>query len=135
MLLEPDLDKVETLFKSSPSLFTLDTAGAALNNVVNDYRAEEDITAAYGMGTLRWGGTTLVTGLRMERNTFSSHTYRFNSATPNAPTRVAREKNYTVWLPGFHLRHELSRNLILRESYNKSYARPDVDKLVAGLNL
>lgn len=37
--------------------------------------------------------------------------------------------------PGIHFRHELSRNLILRESYNRSYSRPDVNALVAGLNL
>ena len=135
MTLEPDIAKVESLFNSNPSLFVLNSAGAASANVVNDFKAEEDVAAAYAMGTLVVGRTTLITGFRVEQNTFKSDTFRFNSATPNAPTRVRKERTYTVGLPGVHLRHALSKNLILRESYNRSYARPDVDRLVAGLTL
>ncbi len=131
----PDLTKTESLLRSRPELFTLQTNNALLNNVINDYRAQEDVTAAYGMGTLRFGRTTLITGLRMEHNTFESRTYRYNSNAPASPTTVDAKRDYTMWLPGLHLRHELSRNLILRESYNRSYSRPDVNALVAGLNL
>ena len=135
MTLEPDIKKVEALFNSSPSLFVLDATGAASSNVVNDFKAEEDIAAAYAMGTLVIGRTTLIAGFRVEENTFKSDTFRFNSTAPNAPTRVRAERTYTVGLPGIHLRHALRPNLIIRESYNRSYARPDVDRLVAGLTL
>ncbi len=135
MTLEPDIDKVEALFKSSPALFVLDPVVAASADVVNDFKAEEDVAAAYLMGTLVVGRTTLITGFRVEQNTFKSDTFRFNAATPTAPARVRKERTYTVGLPGVHLRHALSKNLILRESYNRSYARPDIDKLVAGLTV
>ncbi|MBL9211570.1 MAG: TonB-dependent receptor, partial [Opitutaceae bacterium] len=131
----PDLGRLDDLRRSRPELFALQTNDALLNNVINDYRAQEDTTAAYGMGTLRFGATTLITGLRMEHNTFTSRTYRYNSATPAVPDTVNAKRDYTMWLPGLHLRHELAKNLILRESYNRSYSRPDVNALVAGLNL
>lgn len=131
----PDLNKVEALLRSSPNLFVSAPATVLLNDVLNDYRAQEDVAAAYGMGTFRFGRTTLITGLRAEQNTFKARTYRYNSNAPAAPTTVNAKRDYTMWLPGLHLRHELGKNLILRESYNRSYSRPDVNNLVAGLNL
>jgi TonB-dependent receptor len=135
MYLEPDMAKVEALFRSSPQIFTLQVNDTLRNDVINDYEAQEDIAAAYMMGTLTWGRTTMIAGLRAEHNQFESLTYRYSDATPSAPTRVRRERDYTVWLPGLHFRHALTRNLILRESYNRSYSRPDIDLLVAGLQL
>ena len=135
LLLQPDIGRTEALLRSSPSLFALQANDTLLNQVINDYQATEEIAAGYVMGTLKVGRTTVVAGLRAENNTFSSETYRYNSGTPSAPTRIRRERDYTVYLPGLHLRHELRKNLILRESYNRSYSRPDVDRLVAGLNL
>lgn len=135
MTLEPDIDKVEALFRSSPNLFALDQNAALRDNVINDYKATEEINAAYVMGTVRYGRTTLITGLRMEQNTFESETFRYNSVTPTVPSRVTAKRDYTVWLPGIHLRHALQPNLILRESYNRSYSRPDINALVGGINL
>ncbi len=131
----PDLDRTAALLRSSPALFTLQTNDALLNDVINDYRAQENVTAAYGMGTVRLGRTTLITGLRLEHTAFKSRTYRYNSNAPAAPATVNAKHDYTMWLPGLHLRHELANNLILRESYHRSYSRPDVNALVAGLNL
>ncbi|MBL9201377.1 MAG: TonB-dependent receptor, partial [Opitutaceae bacterium] len=131
----PDLNRTEALLRANPALFALQTNTALLNDVINDYRAQEDVTAAYAMGTARFGRTTLITGLRMEKNEFESRTYRYNSNAPATPTTVNARRDYTMWLPGLHLRHALAPNLILRESYNRSYSRPDVNALVAGLNL
>ncbi|HEY0946526.1 MAG TPA: TonB-dependent receptor [Opitutaceae bacterium] len=135
MTLYPDLNKVEALLRSSPHLFALQEGDTLYEDVINDYEAEEDIAAAYVMGTLKWRHTTVIAGLRAEHNTFKSDTYQFNEDTPDAPARVHAERDYTVWLPGIHFRHELRPNLILRESYNRSYARPDIDALVAGLEV
>ena len=120
----PDLGKLDDLRRTRPELFALQTASALQNNVINDYRAQEDTSAAYAMGTLRFGRTTLITGVRMEHNTFESLTYRYNSNAPAVPSPVKAKRDYTMWLPGLHLRHELAKNLILRESYNRSYSRP-----------
>ncbi len=131
----PDLAKVEALLRNEPGRFALQTNTALLNSVINDYRVEEDVAAAYAMGTLRIGRSTVITGLRAERNTFKSRTYRYNNATPAVPATVNADRDYTMWLPGLHFRHELAPNLILRESYHRSYSRPDVNAMVAGLQL
>ena len=135
MTLEPDVAKTEALLRSSPNLFVLDNAAALPDQVINDFKAEEDIAAAYVMGTLVVGRTTLIGGLRMEQNNFEANTFRFNPATPTAPTAARAERDYTVWLPGVHLRHALQPSLILRGSYNRSYGRPDIDLLVGGLQV
>ena len=41
---------------------------------------------------------------------------------------------YDVWLPGIHFRHELAKNLILRESFNQSYGRPSLNEISKGRN-
>ncbi|MES2692048.1 MAG: TonB-dependent receptor [Verrucomicrobiota bacterium] len=131
----PDLPKVEELFRTSPHLFTAQAADIFLNQRINDFAAEENTSAAYVMGTLNVGKTTLIGGLRAEKNEFSSSTYEFKPAAGAIPasfTRVDRERDYTVWLPGLHLRHPLRPNLILRGSYNRSYARPELDSLLRG---
>ncbi len=135
MSLEPDMDKTEELFRTSPNLFSLGTANALRDAVINDYKAEEGIAAGYAMGTLVFGRTTIVGGVRLERNTFKSDTFRFASNASNTPARVHAKRDYDVWLPGLHFRHALAPNLILRESYNRSYSRPDIDRMVAGLQL
>lgn len=132
---EIDPYAVRDLFKSSPSLFPLQSSDTLSNNTIADFDAEEDIAAAYIMGTVTAGPTRLTAGLRMEHNTFKSGTYLFNEDAPASPTKIHAERDYTVWLPGLHLRHELGKNLIARASYNRSYARPDIDVLVAGLSL
>lgn len=136
--LVPDLPAVEALLQSRPNLFALQAADQFLNNSINDFSAEESTTASYVMGTLNVGPTTLIGGLRGERNDFKSSTYQFKPAAAGAPatfTRVDRERDYTVWLPGLHLRHVLRPNLILRASYNRSYARPELDSLLRGRSI
>jgi TonB-dependent receptor len=136
--LVPDMDKVQALFVSSPRLFT-QTASQQTetfrNDFINDFNAGENTSAAYVMGTLTFGRTTAIVGLRGEKNDFKSTTWQFNPATASAPmsySRVDRERDYTVWLPGLHFRHALRKNLILRESYNRSYGRPELGSLLQG---
>ncbi|WP_221030885.1 TonB-dependent receptor [Actomonas aquatica] len=135
MYLEPDIDALEALFASQPNLFSLDEEGAVLDSVVDDFTAKETITAAYAMGTLTKGRHQMIAGLRYEHNTFESDTYAFNETDALNPTVVHGKKDFDVWLPGIHFRHELRKNLILRESYNRSYSRPDMDALVQGIEI
>ena len=41
-------------------------------------------------------------------------------------------RDYTQYLRGLHFRPALQPNLILRESYNRSYARPTISRLTLG---
>ena len=103
-----------------------------------DYSAEESTTAFYAMDTLKLGRRhTVIGGIRWEQNEFSRENKRVvTTATPagNVFSTVPRSSGakYDLWLPGLHFRHELSKNLILRESYNKSYGRPSLNDISRG---
>jgi len=136
--LVPDLDALEGLLRSQPSLFALQAADAFRNDRINDFGAKEKTTATYLMGTLNIGKTQLIGGLRGEKNEFSSTTYQFKpavGANPASFSRVDRERDYTLWLPGLHARHTLRPNVILRASYNRSYARPELSSLLRGRSI
>jgi TonB-dependent receptor len=131
MYMEVEPSKVRALLKSSPALFPLLPFESARGSAEEDYDAKETTTSAYGMGTLQVGKTTIVGGIRMEHNTWDATTKEVDAQT----VRVHDVKNgneYTQWLPGIHFRHELKKNLILRESYNRSYGRPTLSRLTLG---
>jgi TonB-dependent receptor len=102
-----------------------------------DYSAKESTTAAYVMDTLKSGRHTVIGGIRWESNDFSRTNKRVvTTATPAgnvySTVPVTSGAKYDVWLPGLHFRHELAKNLILRESFNKSYGRPSLNDISRG---
>lgn len=131
MYMEVEPQKVRALLQSNPALFPLLPYESAKGSAEEDYDAKQTTTAAYGMGTVQIGKTTIVGGLRMEHNTWDATTKEVD-----ARTVLVRDVNngskYTQWLPGLHGRHELRKNLILRESYNRSYGRPTLSRLTLG---
>ncbi|MDO8540019.1 MAG: TonB-dependent receptor [Opitutaceae bacterium] len=111
--------------------------GSFNNSNLPDYNAEENTTALYVMDTFKFGRHSVIGGLRWEQNDFSRENKRvITTATPagnvysTAPVKSSAK--YDLWLPGVHFRHELAKNLILRESYNKSYGRPSLTLISRG---
>jgi TonB-dependent receptor len=131
MYMEVEPQKVRALLKSSPQLFPFLPFESARGSAEEDYDAKETTTSAYGMGTVQIGKTTIVGGVRMERNTWDAVRKRIDARTIRA-VDVKDGNDYTVFLPGVHFRHALQPNLILRESYNRSYARPTISRLTLG---
>jgi len=121
------------LFNSNPSLFEFVEDDSLEDSNVADYDAEETTSAAYAMGTYEFGRHTIIAGVRYEKvewdsnNKIVSYLDDVSTVTP-----VSYGSSYSFWLPGVHLRHELSENLILRESYNRSYGRPRLSELSRG---
>ena len=127
-----------------PARATLGTAGWAAvqpgsfnNSNLADYTAKEETSAAYIMDTLKFGRHTVIGGVRWEQNEFSRANKRVvTTATPAgnvfSTVPVTSGTKYDIWLPGLHFRHELAKNLILRESYNKSYGRPSLNDISRG---
>ena len=102
---------------------------------LSDYVAKESTTAAYVMDTAKFGPHTVILGLRMEENEWSRTNKKVISTLPGpvlSTVPVTSESKYTKWLPGLHFRHELAKNLILRESYNRSYGRPSLNDIARG---
>ena len=111
--------------------------GTFNNSNLADYTANEETTAAYVMDTFKFGRHSVIGGVRWEQNEFSRENKRVvTTATPagNVYSTVPRTSGakYDLWLPGLHFRHELSPNLILRESYNRSYGRPSLNDISRG---
>ncbi len=131
MWMEVRPGKVRDLLRTTPGLFTYVPYDSLRGSVEEDSKAKETTAAAYGMGTVQIGRTTVVGGLRVERNTWDSTRYEVDARTLSVKSRDAG-RSYTEALPGIHLRHTLQTNLILRESYNRSYARPTLSRLTLG---
>jgi TonB-dependent receptor len=121
------------LLNSDPDLFEFETEDSLEDSNVSDFDAIEDTTAGYVMGTLRAGVHTLLAGVRYEQVDWDNTNYRVSYLDGDASVEeVQSGDSYSFWLPGIHLRHELIPNLILRESYNRSYGRPRLSELTAG---
>lgn len=121
------------LLRSNPSLFEFVEDDSLQDSNVADYDADETTSAAYVMGTWKSGIHTIVAGVRFEENKWKS-TNKIVSYLDEVPsvTTVRNSNSESFWLPGVHLRHALAENLILRESYNRSYGRPRLSELSAG---
>jgi TonB-dependent receptor len=131
LFMEVDPAKVRALLQSNPALFPYVPYDSLKGSNESDYDAKETTTAAYGMGTVKVGQTTVVGGVRVEHNTWESVRKAVDARTLSLVTRRPG-RDYTEALPGLHLRHALQPNLILRESYNRSYARPTISRLTLG---
>jgi TonB-dependent receptor len=131
MYLEVDPQKAVALLHSSPSLFTYSTYNSLRATAVEDYIAKETTDAGYAMATFQMGRHTILGGVRVEHNTWEATRKTIDQASLRE-SPVHNGRSYTNWLPGIHFRHALRPNLILRESFNKSYGRPTLSRLTLG---
>ena len=121
------------LLRSNPGLFSREDEDSLEDSYFEDYDASEETAAGYVMGTLRFGGHTILGGVRYEHVNWKNTNYRVSYLDGNPSfTEVEQGDSYGYWLPGIHFRHELAPNLILRESYNRSYGRPRLSELTQG---
>lgn len=121
------------LLNSQPGLFEFEPEDSLEDSYFRDYNATEKTIAGYVMGTVRTGIHTVIGGVRYEHVDWKNTNYQVSylDGVPSF-TQQRNKDSYSHWLPGIHFRHELLPNLILRESYNKSYGRPRLSELTAG---
>ena len=122
---------VRGLLNTRPELFTYIPFNSQRATAVEDFTAKETTTSAYVMDSTQLGRHTMIVGVRMEHNTWDANRKAIDARTL-AESPVKNGNEYTRWLPGIHFRHELRKNLILRESYNRSYGRPQLSRLTLG---
>lgn len=121
------------LLDSNPELFEFEVEDSLEDSNFEDYDATEETLAGYVMGTYRTGPHMILVGVRYEEVSWDNTNYRVSFLDGESMvTEVNSGDSYGFWLPGIHLRHELAPNLILRESYNRSYGRPRLSELTAG---
>ncbi len=147
-----------TLHNQVPQGYWRQTAADAYNSFVtanNDTKYNEQISAAYVQGSIRFGPLRVLTGVRMEqtktegtawvRNTTASwggNSVNGTSLDPAAVSanaaRAARSfvrlntdgGNYRNYFPGIHFVYEPLPSLLGRASYNRSISRPSVANLI-----
>jgi len=112
-------DAVLNAFYGNLSAFTPTLQVA--DSLLEDWNSTEDVLAGYVMGGATVGKTTLMAGFRVERTDFETTGNQIRGAviTPTAASR-----DYTNVLPGVHLRHDFSKNLVGRLAYSGAIRRP-----------
>ncbi|MCX6953171.1 MAG: TonB-dependent receptor [Verrucomicrobia bacterium] len=91
----------------------------------DDWTSDEDVYAAYGMGGVTFGTTSLSTGLRYERTEFEARGNDLRTAGGAlAITPGRRSRSYDNFLPGLYLRSTFDKRTVLRASWSNSLARP-----------
>ncbi len=104
-----------------------DVAGNMMTSLEEDYVANEDILAAYAMGTWDIGALRVIGGVRVENTQFAATGNDVDIAADGETVTVTprtANTSYTSVLPGLHLRYDTNNDWVLRGSVNKTVARP-----------
>ena len=102
-----------------------------------DFRAEEDVTAGYMMGTWDLERLRIIAGARLERTDFSAtgSEILFDANGDLTIGQRSTDSGYTNLLPGLHLRYEPVDNLVLRAAWSNTIARPNFNDISPRLQL
>ncbi|MEN8163573.1 MAG: TonB-dependent receptor [Acidobacteriota bacterium] len=104
-----------------------------LDEDLADFESSEDTYAAFGMVELIFGGkTTILGGVRVENTTTHYDAWELafdDEGDPLELMPVSGGKDYTEWLPQFHLIYKIDNKSNLRAAITKTLARPNFDHL------
>ncbi|MFM1851070.1 MAG: Colicin receptor precursor [Verrucomicrobiota bacterium] len=117
-----DGDAASAAFFGNRSAFTGDRIFE--DSELEDWVSNEDVIAAYAMGTIKLGNTTLIGGARVERTKFDTTGNEIDIANEVVVGKSHVSRTYTNWLPGAYLRHDASDKIVLRASWSNTLARP-----------
>ncbi len=100
-------------------------------NTVNDFDAEEDVTAAYLMGTWALDRLQIIAGARVERTSYSADGNQlvFDENENLSVNARSVSSDYSNLLPGLHLRYEPLDNLVVRAAWSNTIARPNFNDI------
>ncbi len=107
-----------------------------------DFKYDEDIYAAYGMGKWETDRMTFIAGVRVEKTETDNRGNlveifeegdEYNGVELEDDiaviTPIQAKKNYTDWLPSANLKFDFSETLVGRASVYKSVIRPRVEEV------
>jgi TonB-dependent receptor len=143
-------ERVWAHYRQHPEQFRARTGTSTTSNayymMVNDKKIKEEVTALYFQGTWRLGLLSVLTGARWERTeaTLTGNLYDSNAGKSGTPeyepdtdarglgqfTRVTKTTIYENWLPGIHLKYDLTKKIQFRGSVTRSIGRPSVNNLL-----
>jgi TonB-dependent receptor len=127
-----DYDAIMSFFNASADGFELESDDTNENAFAEDYRVNEDVTAAYFMGGVDIGDWTLIGGVRVERTESDYSAFEvvfddgdFVEAVPQDGTQ-----SYTDWLPDFLVRYQATESFVVRGAWTNTIGRPAYIQLV-----
>lgn len=124
------LPSVATLANSSLGAITDDAAADALTNTDD----RENVYAAYGQYTGKFGKVGVLAGLRAESThaTYGGNLYNSDADT-NSP--VTERHSYTNYFPTVQGRYDFRDNLVGRLTYSTGIARPGFEQITPGASI
>jgi TonB-dependent receptor len=125
-----NLDQVAALYGGSNGTISDDPAADASTNTDD----KEDVYAAYGQYSARYGDWGLLAGVRVE----STHaTYRGNLYNSDTDTNTAATEtnSYTNAFPALQGRYYFSEELVARLTYASGIARPGFTQITPGASI
>jgi len=95
---------------------------------IEDFEIDEDINAAYLMGTININKLRLIGGVRYEDTSTDGRGTRFN-ADQETFDPATSSNDYDHLLPSIHARYALTEKTLIRASFFQSLARPVFEQL------
>lgn len=103
-----------------------------VDSIIEDYETNEDVLAAYLMGSFQLTEWEIIAGARVEYTDFETDGFSFNDDT-GVIDPVGSSKDYTNFLPGIHVRREFGENFVFRASWTNTIARPTFEQSRPGI--
>lgn len=117
-------------FNANPSVAKLNTTSTISDTLSNDSKVREKIAAGYVMATLKFGGFTVIPGVRVEHTEDDVKAKVVNAAsTLTDGYNSFGHTSYTDVFPGVNAKFELTRDLLLRGAVTTSIGRPNYANL------
>ncbi|MBM7072727.1 TonB-dependent receptor [Shewanella sp. 202IG2-18] len=104
-----------------------------IESKIGDFDINEDLTAAYIMGTVDFDQLKVIAGVRYENVDWDSQGYRFNEDEEFIASNSKRSEDHL--LPSIHVRYEFNENTIFRASWTNTITRPTFDQIAPGFLL
>lgn len=101
-------------------------------SAAEDYRAKEDILAAYLLGRYDSSDLRVIGGVRVEqtKNEFAANRLEVNEdAETLSITPINFNRDYTDWLPSASLRYQPASDIVLRAGVFRSVMRPKLSNI------
>ena len=117
-----DVEKIRAAFWPNLSAFASERVFE--DSELDDWDSSEDVLATYLMGSVKFGDTTIVGGVRLEKTFFETKGKNVDLQEEVVLGYVTQSHDYSNLLPSLHIRHEINDNMILRASFSKTLARP-----------
>jgi len=111
--------------RNNPSFFVRNAITSSIGDREEDYTTNEDVFAAYLMGSVTLGDFTLLGGARVEQTSFNTKGWEIRGTVNPVFTRTSASRDYTDVLPSLHGIYRFNPKLQGRASVTKSLARPN----------